>query len=292
MHIRILMVLLALGLSLISACSAAAPQPPVQGGGPSDSVRPLPQPAEAPAKPVEATTTTTGDITQRKIVRSGDLSIEVVDPLSVEASVRRIADEVGGYVVSSRTYRTADGNAAEVLLRVPADKFSEAFDRIKALSDRIPKNAQITTQDVTEEYIDLRARLQVLEATHERLLQLLKEAKNVDEALKVEQALKDNEAEIEQIKGRLQFLERSSDFSSIHVQLLPIPPQQVGIQPGVWNPIATLVTAINSYIAVLQAISDAAIYVIIFAGPPAIVLWLVIRTALRRRKVRTVQPQP
>lgn len=281
------------GLLLLAAgCSPAVSPPPPQGGGPSDSVRVAPQAPGAEAKPVQVQQGPSMDITQRKIVRNGDLSIEVRDPVAMEAQVRRIAEEAGGYVVSSRTYRVQDGTAAELTVRVPADRFSEVFDRIKALTDRTPKNAQITTQDVTEEYIDLRARLQALEAVHDRLVQLLKEARTVDDALKVEQALRDNEAQIEQVKGRLQFLERSSDLSSIHVQLLPVPPEEVGIRPGVWNPLATLLTAINRYIVVLQVAADVAIYAVIFAGPPALLLWLIVRGVLRRRRPRPAGPQP
>jgi hypothetical protein len=276
---------------LLGAGCAPAAQPPLQGGGPTDSVRVAPPPAGVEPKPAQTGGEAGIDVTQRKIVRNGDLAIEVGDPLALEPQVRRIAEEAGGYVVSSRTYRVQDGNAAELTVRVPAQKFSEVFDRIKALSDRIPKNAQITTQDVTEEYIDLRARLQALEAVHDRLVQLLKEARTVEDALKVEQALRDNEAEIERVKGRLQFLERSSDFSSIHVQLLPVPPQEIGLQPGAWNPLATLLTALNSYIRFLQAVADAAIYVVIFAGPPALLLWLIVRTLLRRRRPRPAGPQ-
>ncbi len=294
---KVLLLFAALLLLAGAGCSAVLPPGSSLGGGPdvvpappAREGGPAPSQGGAPAKPVQTGPVGQIDVAQRKIVRSGDLSIQVSDPPSVEAQVRRMAEEAGGYVVSSRTYRVEQGTAAELTLRVPAEKFSEVFDRIKALSNRTPENAQISTQDVTEEYIDLRARLQALEAVHERLIQLLKEARTVEDALKVEQALKDNEAEIGQVKGRLQFLERSTDFSSIHVQLLPVPPQETGIQPGAWNPITTLLTALNRYIGVLQTLADAAIYALIFAGPPSLLLWLLARAVFRRRRPRPAGP--
>jgi hypothetical protein len=100
---------------------------------------------------------------ERVVIKNASLEIVVQDPISSVDAISRMAEEMGGFVVNSNTYRirTTRGNEvpeANITVRVPATRLNEAMDRIKALvgdpgQDVINEN--ISGQDVTQEYTDL-----------------------------------------------------------------------------------------------------------------------------------------
>ena len=86
------------------------------------------------------------------------------------------------------------------------------------------KEEMSNSQDVTDEYVDLRARLDSQEATEEALFRLLERAETVEAALKVRQTLAEVQQEVESLKGRIKLLEETSAFSlvSVNLELKPV----------------------------------------------------------------------
>ncbi len=214
-------VVLVLGLMLTSACAAPA--------GVSRPESQVPWPSPAPTIPSASEDSvnkgdeypgmTPSDATvERKIIKTGYITLEVEDIVESMDKVAEVADELDGYVVSSNKYEHERGISGSVAIRVPADKFELAFQVLRALAIEVPQESTQAT-DVTEEYIDLEARLRNLEATEAQYLELLEKATTVEEMLQVQRALSDVRGQIEQIEGRMQYLERSSDMSLIEVSL-------------------------------------------------------------------------
>jgi hypothetical protein len=107
-----------------------------------------------------------------------------------------------------------------ITIGVPVDQFERALQRFRDLAIRVlDENA--SGEDVTDQYVDLQSQLQNLEATRARVQDFLKDAKTVDEALRINQQLSELEGEIAQIKGRMNYLEDRSSFSTITVNLEP-----------------------------------------------------------------------
>ena len=158
---------------------------------------------------------------ERLIIRTADMSIIAADTEATLAQIAALADSSGGWVVSSNVYQSTDtAKTGYVQIRVPADGFQSILDAIGGMAVEVT-NLSTSGQDVTEEYVDLSARLGNLEATAARLRTFLDEARNVEEALSVSNELSRVEGEIEALKGRMQYLEQSAAYSSIAVNVTP-----------------------------------------------------------------------
>jgi hypothetical protein len=139
---------------------------------------------------------------------------------------RSIAGGLGGFVVSSSA---SQGSAQRLVrgtlvVRVPARSYAEAMKALAALGRVEARNE--SGQDVSQEYVDLRARIRQLEAVESQLLELLDRANTVGAALAVQQQLSQVQLELEQTRGRLQYLDDQIAFATIslalHERILPV----------------------------------------------------------------------
>jgi PKD repeat protein len=153
------------------------------------------------------------------IIRSGDMALVVEDVADTIQKITRLADTYEGFVVSSNSWNEGERTMGDISIRVKAARFNEAIDALRQLAVEVTQEST-SGQDVTEEYIDLTARLKNLEASEAQLLELMKQAGNVAEILEVQKELTRTRGDIEQTKGRMQYLEQSSDMSFIQVRLV------------------------------------------------------------------------
>jgi hypothetical protein len=167
--------------------------------------------------------------TERKIIRNAELTLETDAPAEGQRKVAAIAEAHGGFVVTSdaRQRQTDEESKPEmvvtVVARVPAAQFNAALDEIRAVGSRVQQE-KITGQDVTEEYIDLEARIRSKQALEAQFLEIMKQARTVSDALEVQRQLSDVRAEIERLEGRRRFLENQSSMSTFTVTLQPSAP--------------------------------------------------------------------
>jgi len=228
---------------------------------------------------------------ERLIIRNASLSLVVPDTEAALDEITGLVDELEGYVVESNTYQYQEGLRASVRLRVPAESLDAALERIHGLATEV-RSENISGQDVTEEYVDLQSRLRYLEATEERLLEFLEEAEDTEAALAVYEQLRVIQADIEQVKGRMQYLEQSAAMATINLDITPDELAQP-IQVGGWHPEGTLRDAVQSLIRVLQFLVNAAIVIVVLVIPVAVVvaapfvgLFFLVRSIVRRRRAR------
>jgi len=267
--------LLVLTLTLTGACASAMPSPS------------MPEPSEkwagdATEKYVEEQGYPGREIpvdlnVERKIVKSGRISLEVESVVTTMGEIASIADELGGYVVSSDKYETDEGPSANMNIRIPVEKFDQAFDRLRQLAIDVPHEST-DSMDVTEEYVDLQARLHNLQATESQYLALLEKAESVEDTIQIWRELSNIREQIEQIEGRMKYLERTSDMSFIHISL-----SEPGALAGPWSPSNAIRSAIRGLVTFLRGIVTALIWIGIFCWIwiPALVFYL-----RRRRKSR------
>ena len=155
---------------------------------------------------------------ERMIVRTGDMSLVVEDvPVAVD-QITVMADGFGGYVVSSRVWKEGERLAGTIAIRVPAEHFDDAVRALRGLAVDVTSE-HATSKDVTEEYVDLNAKLKNLEATEAQLLNIMEKAETVEDILDVQRELSRTRGEIEQTKARMQYLERTSATSLIEILL-------------------------------------------------------------------------
>lgn len=239
---------------------------------------------ESAAQPVE-----------RMVIRDASLSIVVSDPAAVMDAVAKMADSMGGFVVNSNLYKTQTGSGLEVpeaniTVRVPADKLDEALSQIKSHVDDPENDVQyenVSGQDVTQEYTDLKSRLRNLEDAAEQLRKIMDQATKTEDVLKVFNELKSYNEQIEVLKGQIQYYEQSAKLSAITVTIRA----KASVQPisvGGWEPKGVAKKAVEALIKAYQTIADIVIWIAVFCLPIAIpvgaVLFFVIRAIVRWKR--------
>jgi hypothetical protein len=229
--------------------------------------------------------------TERLIIRNASLDIVVLDTEGAVDQIDALAEELGGFVIESNLNEYQGGMRAYLRLRVPAETLDTALERIRDLAMDV-RRENVSGQDVTEEYVDLQSRMRHLEATEERLLTFMAEAEDTEAALEVYDRLQNIQADIEQVKGRMQYLEESAAMATITLDITPSELAQP-IQVGGWRPRGTLRNAFESLIRVFQFLVDALIVIAVLVIPilavialPVVGLVFLIRAIVRRRRKR------
>jgi hypothetical protein len=152
------------------------------------------------------------------IIRTGDMSLVVVDVAQSIEEVTSLVSSYQGFVVSSNIWKERDRLVGTISFRVPAARFDDALRELHQMAVEVTSEST-SGQDVTEEYVDLSAKLRNLEAAEAQLLKLMEQAGKVTDILEVQRELVKTRGDIEQTKGRMQYLEKSSSMSLIQVNL-------------------------------------------------------------------------
>jgi len=274
-----------LGL-LVASCGADESEEPNWSGMVAEEQAAAGQSGDAPSQDSDLSLPS---LQQRLIIRQADLQLVVEDTEAAQEMVNTLVEELGGYTVTSEWIKYDEGVRIDLTVRVPAEELDGALARLRALALEVRRQT-VTGEDVTEEYTDQQSQLRHLEATEARLLTFLDEAEDTEATLAVYSELRQVQGEIEQIKGRIQYLEDASAMSSIRIELIPDELAQP-ISVAGWRPRGTLRNAAQALIRALQFLVNALIWVVVFFLPmallvfglPAVVLiWLV-----RRRRRQT-----
>lgn len=225
--------------------------------------------------------------TERIIVRNGSMSLVVADVIQSRDEIEILAANMGGWVVESNVYGEEEDMRAWISIRIPSEKFDQAMSQLRALAVRV-SSENTSTQDITEEYVDLQSRLRNAEATEGQYLTLLETATEVDDILTIYQALSSIRYEIEQIKGRLQYLEQISALSLISIDLVPEVSLGPLVPPG-WSASQQLNSAVRGLTTFGQGLGTAFIWIGIFSPIWGTILGI---TYWRRRKKRQKAANP
>jgi Domain of unknown function (DUF4349) len=160
----------------------------------------------------------------RKIIKNAELTIEVTSPAEAQRSIASIAETRGGFVVTSETKQSETSDPAKRTLevkltaRVPANQFDATVGAIEKLATSVV-HQNISGNDVTEEFIDLEARIRTQKALELQFLQIMKQAGKITDALEVQRQIADVRTDIEKLEGRKRFLENRASLSTISVNI-------------------------------------------------------------------------
>lgn len=236
---------------------------------------------------------------ERLVIENADLAIVVRDPKARMAEITALANEFGGFVVSSNLYQSFTSFGKEVpeatiVIRVPSERLDEALTRIKERAVDIDYENR-SGQDVTSIYVDLQAQLKAKQAAEAKLLEIMDQATRAEDVLAIYLQVQQVQTEIEQLKGQIKYYEESAALSSISVRLIAEESTQP-ISIGPWTPSGAAKDAIQDLILFVQNFVDFLIRFVLLTLPallliaiPLFVLYLVGRAVYRRVRRSSVQ---
>ncbi len=243
----------------------------------------------------------------RMIIKNAEMKLLVADTDVAIDGVTQVTGDIGGYIISSRVwyepYYEENYKYASITLGVPVEQFETAMRRLRGLSVQV-LDETASGEDVTDQYVDLQSQVQNLEATRDRIRGFLDQAKTVDEALRINQQLSDVERQIEEIKGRINYLSDRSAYSTITVNLspelpeitpTPTPTLEPTPTPEPWDPGKTIERSRETLTKSYQGLAEffiwlAMVFLPIF-GPWILLAWIIWRV-VRRKLSKPTPPTP
>ncbi len=215
-----------------------------------------------------------------KIIRTANMQLEVEDHLIASQKAEAFAKKYNGYISNSNT--RADQNnkhSGTVTIRIPDMHFDAAIAELTLLGEVKSKN--VNGQDVTEEYIDLESRIKNAEKHEERLVQMFRNATDVDEMMQIERELNRVREQIERNEGKLRYLENKVSLSTVTVHMYE--PQPAVKEWGVWKSVKR---SLNHSLATLRWMIELIGWLLplIVTG---LLIGLITRWRVKRKKRRT-----
>jgi hypothetical protein len=246
-----------------------APAAPGQPAAGQEGVRPQPSP--------------------RKLIRTVDLALVVRDTEAAARRVEALASSLGGFVSDVNAQRSENLLEYQMTLRVPAERLGEALGALRKLAVRV-EGERLATEDVTDKYIDLDARMRTLKATEDELRELLAESRErqrkVEDIMSIYRELTEIRAQIEQIQGQLNAFDRLVALSTIRLTLR----SDVATAPVVrdeWRPAGTVRGSARVLVEILKGLANVLIFLLIVVLPLVLLIgvpiWL-LRRYLKRRQ--------
>jgi hypothetical protein len=231
---------------------------------------------------------------ERMVIQNADIAIVVADVEGRMKEINDLAEELGGFVVSSNLYQSYTNNYVEVpegqiVIRVPAERLDQALNQIKA--DVIEVQSETRSgQDVTAEYVDLKSRLKNLEAAEAQLDEIMQQATETEDVVNVFNQLVYYREQIELVKGQIKYYEEAASLSAISVRVIA----EATVQPlqiAGWEPKGVAQTAIQNLIYFYQDFADFLINftlytlpVLVTMGIPLYLIFLGVRALYRRSR--------
>lgn len=231
-----------------------------------------------------------GDVAAfRRVIRTGQVAVEVETFDDAARRLLAIAEGAGGFVADSSYADDGGTRRGTFVLRVPAARFGDVMRQVEGLGT--VQRRQISGQDVTEEFVDLEARVRNLERQEARLLSFMDRATRIPDLLAIENEVARVRGEIERLTGRLRFLANKVELATVQAEVAQKPKKQPG---GFWDFDQTMARLkavfLNTVRQLLVAVEGLAA---VAAGLLPLILlgglgWVVIRRSLRRREDRAV----
>lgn len=207
--------------------------------------------------------------TERKVVKNGDLSLKIDNADEAQKKIQGIAKNNGGEIFASNFYQNGNHiKSGTITVKVPVTSFEKTLSEIKGIASLVLREST-SGQDVTEEYTDLQAQLRNAIVEEQTFTRILDQAQKIDDVLAVTRELSRVRGTIEQLQGRMKYLDAQTDMSTISISLTEN--QSITIADS-WRPVQIVKESVNSLIKGLQGFVDFVIrfFIVIL---PFLLIW-------------------
>ena len=234
----------AAAFALLTSC-AGAPERPADMSDGTAEVAGAPVPQDVPAQPPAA---------KRDVVKTASMTVVVASPSDAADQATGIVDDVRGRVDSRTDDAGSNGGRASttVTLRVPTAELDETMRKLKELGT--VERAEVTVEDVTAQRVDLDARITALQTSVDRLLAIVRDARDPDALIKAEDALSERQAELDSLRAQREALGDRIDYSTVNVSFVadaiggPAPKEYRGFTGSVQHGFDILVSVVGNLV--------------------------------------------
>jgi hypothetical protein len=153
---------------------------------------------------------------QRKIIKEGNISFETTNVERTRNVILKSVSNFKGYISEDNVYNNSNQSKYRMIIRVPAEAFETFLDDISKNAQKLDSK-NIKAIDVTEEFIDIEARIKTKKELENRYKELLKQARTVEDLLNIEKEIGTLRSDIESIEGRLKYLKDRVSFSTLTI---------------------------------------------------------------------------
>ena len=222
------------------------------------------------------------DSSDRMVIKESTISLMVKDVAGSIKNIQTLAERSGGYLINSHLSKPQESGSGSISVRVPESKLTDTLAEFRKAGLRVV-DEYISGNDVTDQYVDLEARLATLNKTKAKFEQILDQAVQVQDLLNVQRELVNLQQQIDSIKGQQQYLAQSAKLSKVTVYLstdefsLPYSPADP------WRPNVVFKLAVRSLVMNLRNIGSALIWTGVYSPVWAPILLIIL--LLRRKKI-------
>jgi hypothetical protein len=208
------------------------------------------------------------------VVEISNMSLLVKDVAKTMDAVISKVESYGGYMVNRSITSPEEGDTGTVIVRVPSDRLDEALEFFRGTAVRVVSE-NLIGKDVTDQYTDINARLEILYEAKAKFEQILDQAVQVQDILTVQRELTNLQAQIDSLKGQAEYLEKTSALAKVTLYIstdelsLPFAPAKP------WRPGAVFKLAVRQLVLTIRTVGSAAIWVVVYS-----VIWLPIVLAV------------
>lgn len=207
-------------------------------------------------------------LSESRVQVNGNLSLEVQNVSTALEQIKAVVIQYGGKITSSDS-GDSFSRYANVSALIPRESLYELIDAVKDISAKVT-NENISSNDVTEEFVDVEAKLNVMKQTELRFISLLSETTNIEEVMIVERELMRLRGEIDSLEGRLQYLSRTTDNSVLNIYMV----EEISIAGSGWSFFDSLDKSVRSLVSFSKHVANFLIGVIVFS--PILIVALVV----------------
>ena len=218
------------------------------------------------------------DVEERLVIQESNLSLLVKNVVDVRNKILDYTKSSGGYMVSSNVSNPQDAPTATIVIRIPSDKLDSALDYFHSLSIKVVSE-NLSGRDVTDQYIDIDARLKTLQATKERFESILNQATQIKDITNLTREILNIQNQIDALKGQQESLKQNAQLAKLTIYLstdelaLPYAPSET------FRPNVIFKLAVRSLIGFARSLATYAIWIGVYSvvWVPALGIFIAIK---------------
>src|SRR5213596_307576 len=269
---------------LLAACAQSANTP--SAGGKADYAGSAPAPAADAASGYSGVASTTANQGIPTVVVTADRNLILT---ATSDRAQAIASGLGGDVLNLTQSGSGDTRSASLTIRVPSSRFADALQQLRTLEGEI-QTSGVSAQDVTDQFVDLQARLAAKQAEEQRYIAILNRANTIDEILKVDASLGSVRTQIAQLTAQINSIKGRTEFSTISMSISTLTALPGDTTSKAWDPAKTVGRALAALGAMMQVFADVVIWLVVFGWLPLLALAAVVFATRMRRPTAPQAP--